>query len=109
MAGIFFVFPDLSCRSPGRYRLCFKLSRIDPSIMAPGRSSPVVASITTDIFSVYTAKDFPGMRPSSALLRSLRRQGLSVGEKKDDDTRKMKGKEKRDPLSCDEEKSYSGV
>jgi hypothetical protein len=29
VTGTFFVFPDLSCRTPGCYRLCFKLLRID--------------------------------------------------------------------------------
>ncbi|KAF2862349.1 hypothetical protein K470DRAFT_201940, partial [Piedraia hortae CBS 480.64] len=81
-AGTFFVFPDLSCRSTGVYRLRFKLLRIDPSHMMPGVSSPSVAGITTDPFHVFTAKDFPGMRASSALLKALRRQGLNVGVKK---------------------------
>ncbi|EMC99118.1 hypothetical protein BAUCODRAFT_59264, partial [Baudoinia panamericana UAMH 10762] len=81
-AGTFFVFPDLSCRSPGNYRLRFNLLRIDPMAMLPGVSSPRVAVVTTDIFTVYTAKDFPGMRASSALLKALRRQGLNVGVKK---------------------------
>lgn len=92
VAGTFFVFPDLSCRSPGRYRLHFKLLRIDPMNMQQGAIHGTVASIITDVFSVYTAKDFPGMRASSALLKSLRRQGLNVGVKKGSEARKGKGK-----------------
>ncbi|KAF2766602.1 hypothetical protein EJ03DRAFT_262092, partial [Teratosphaeria nubilosa] len=91
VAGTFFVFPDLSCRSPGKFRLHFKLLRIDPGNMKPGNPAPCVATITTDVFSVFTAKDFPGMRASSALLKSLRRQGLNVGVKKGSEARKTKG------------------
>ena len=90
-AGTFFVFPDLSCRSPGKYRLRFKLLRVDPTNTTPGSISGSVASITTEVFSVYTAKDFPGMRASSALLKALRRQGLNVGVKKGSEARKGKG------------------
>ncbi|KAK5127858.1 hypothetical protein LTR85_004975 [Meristemomyces frigidus] len=103
VAGTFFVFPDLSCRSPGKYRLRFKLMRIDPTMMMPGMSSPSVATVTTEIFSVFTAKDFPGMRASSGLLKSLRRQGLNVGVKKGSEARKGKGKTKKESSSSDED------
>ncbi|KXT14792.1 hypothetical protein AC579_9647 [Pseudocercospora musae] len=96
-AGTFFVFPDLSCRSPGKYRLKFKLLRIDPTNIVPGvKFKGDVATIVTEVFSVYTAKDFPGMRASSALLKSLRRQGLNVGVKKGSEARKGKGKLKKE-------------
>lgn len=103
VAGTFFVFPDLSCRSPGKYRLRFKLLRIDPMAMAPGVSYPSVHVIQSDVFSVYTAKDFPGMRASSGLLVSLRRQGLNVGVKKGSEARKGKGKTKKESSSSEEE------
>ncbi|EME84806.1 uncharacterized protein MYCFIDRAFT_210984 [Pseudocercospora fijiensis CIRAD86] len=96
-AGTFFVFPDLSCRSPGKYRLKFKLLRIDPTNIVPGvKFKGDVATIVTEVFSVFTAKDFPGMRASSALLKSLRRQGLNVGVKKGSEARKGKGKPKKE-------------
>lgn len=107
-AGTFFVFPDLSCRSPGRYRLAFKLIRIDPMKMQPGVKHRSVAAITTNVFSVYTAKDFPGMRASSALLKALRRQGLNVGVKKGSDSRRSKGKSRRPSSSDEEEESEDG-
>lgn len=94
VAGTFLVFPDLSCRSPGKYRLRFKLLRVDPMNMTSGASCE--ASIVSDVFSVYTAKDFPGMRASSALLKALRRQGLNVGVKKGSEARKGKGKAKKE-------------
>jgi hypothetical protein len=66
--------------------------RVDPMHMMLGARE--VATAVTDVFSVYTAKDFPGMRASSALLKSLRRQGLCVGVKKGSEARKGKGKSK---------------
>ncbi|KAK3070941.1 hypothetical protein LTR53_009563 [Teratosphaeriaceae sp. CCFEE 6253] len=107
-AGTFFVFPDLSCRAPGRYRLQFQLLRIVPSLMQTGMKFPAVAGFLSEVFAVYTAKDFPGMRASSALLKALRRQGLNVGVKKGSEARKGKGKgkgrgKKEDSSSGEEE------
>jgi hypothetical protein len=109
IAGTFFVFPDLSCRAPGRYRLHFKLLRIDPFNMQQGAIHGTVASIITDVFNVYTAKDFPGMRASSDLLKALRRQGLNVGVKKGSEARRGKGgrTKKEDVSSSDEGDSDS--
>lgn len=101
IAGNFFVFHDMSCRSPGRYILLFKLIRIDPRMMIEGTKHPTVASVTTNIFDVYPAKDFPGMRQSSDLLKALRRQGLNVSVKKGSDARK-KGKAKKESESEEE-------
>lgn len=105
--GTFFVFPDLSCRSPGKYRLRFKLLRVDPTMMTPGAVHGSVAAIETDIFSVFTAKDFPGMRASSPLLKALRRQGLNVGVKKGSEARKGRAKAKKESGSEDEDDDHS--
>lgn len=107
VGGTFFVFPDLSCRSPGKYRLRFKLLRVDPTNMTPGAVHGSVASIVTDVFSVFTAKDFPGMRASSALLKALRRQGLNVGVKKGSEARKGRTKTKKESSSEDEDDDHS--
>ena len=81
-AGTFFVFPDLSCRTPGRYRLCFRLLQIDMHNTRQGAVHSFVASIVTDVFEVYIAREFPGMKPSSALLKVLRQQGMNVSVKR---------------------------
>jgi hypothetical protein len=81
--GCFFCFPDLSCRLQGRYRLRFVLIRVNPTSLHVGGSSPIVAEVTSDIFSVYTAKDFPGMQSSSALTRALKLQGCNLQLRKD--------------------------
>jgi hypothetical protein len=80
--GCFFCFPDLSCRTNGRYRLRFVLMRIDPMQMQVGDVSPILTDVLSDVFTVYTAKDFPGMRPSSALTRALKLQGCNIQVKK---------------------------
>ncbi|KAF2714551.1 hypothetical protein K504DRAFT_496476 [Pleomassaria siparia CBS 279.74] len=80
--GCFFCFPDLSCRTHGKYRLRFVLMRIDPMNLHVGGFSPILTEVLSDVFTVYTAKDFPGMRPSSALTRALKLQGCNIQVKK---------------------------
>ncbi|KAK5053677.1 hypothetical protein LTR16_010735, partial [Cryomyces antarcticus] len=80
--GCFFCFPDLSCRTPGDFRLRFVLMRIDPMNLQAGGYSPIITEVLSDVFTVYTAKDFPGMRPSSALTIALKSQGCNIQVKK---------------------------
>lgn len=80
--GCFFIFPDLSCRTNGRYRLRFVLMRVDPLNLNVGGFSPILTDVYTDVFTVYTAKEFPGMQSSSALTRALKLQGINVQVKK---------------------------
>lgn len=80
--GCFFCFPDLSCRTHGRYRLRFVLMRIEMSHARPGGYMPVLTSTLSDVFTVYTAKNFPGMRASTALTKALKRQGCAISVKK---------------------------
>jgi len=96
VAGMFFVFSDLSCRMPGGFRLQFRLLRVDPTNMMPGTVHGCVASIETAEFAVYAAKDFPGMRPSTALLIALREQGLNVGLKKGRESKHSKRRRRDD-------------
>ncbi|KAL9087613.1 MAG: hypothetical protein Q9165_006537 [Trypethelium subeluteriae] len=90
--GCFFCFPDLSCRQPGKYRLRFVLMRIDPLNLPVGGTNPLLAHIMSDVFTVYAAKDFPGMRPSSALTKALKAQGCNIQVKKGNEKRVGKGK-----------------
>ena len=83
--GCFFVFPDLSCRTHGRYRLRFVLMRLEPSELRVGRRSPTYTQVLSDVFTVYTAKEFPGMRPSTGLTKALKRQGCAISVKKGND------------------------
>ncbi|KAF3915264.1 hypothetical protein AA313_de0200332 [Arthrobotrys entomopaga] len=44
--------------------------------------TPVTTEIMSDVFTVYTAKEFPGMRPSTDLTKALKRQGCAISVKK---------------------------
>ena len=80
--GCFFCFPDLSCRTTGRYRLKFNMVSIDPQKMMRGDRRPFEASIISGVVIVYAAKDFPGMSSSSKLTRRLKEQGCLISVKK---------------------------
>ncbi|KAI0146028.1 velvet factor-domain-containing protein [Hypoxylon sp. NC0597] len=79
--GCFFCFPDLSCRTPGSFRLRFSLVVLDPNSV-PGSRTPVCATAMSEVFTVYNAKDFPGMRASTALTKRLKEQGCLISIKK---------------------------
>lgn len=102
IAGTFFIFSDLSCRFPGRYILKYELLRINLQSFQPGTVHGTVATIRSEPFITYPAKDFPGMKASTALLRALRRQGLNVGIKKGSEARKLlKDKQRRRSSSAE--------
>ncbi|KAH7041003.1 velvet factor, partial [Microdochium trichocladiopsis] len=77
--GCFYCFPDLSVRTPGAFRLHFSLAILDPSMQ---KNVPVVAGVMSDVFRVYNAKDFPGMQASTALTKTLKKQGCLISIKK---------------------------
>ncbi|KAI9665445.1 MAG: hypothetical protein M1829_005724 [Trizodia sp. TS-e1964] len=93
--GCFFCFPDLSCRTHGKYRLRFVLVRLEPNDLQPGSFSPILTVAMSDVFTVFTAKDFPGMRASTPLTKALKRQGCAISVKK--------GNEKANAAAADEE------
>ena len=82
LEGCFFCFSDLSCRTPGAYRLKFTLLMIDPFRAGAVRHFPAVADVMTDTFHVYSAKEFPGMLPSTSLAKRLKEQGCIISIKK---------------------------
>ncbi|GAW21781.1 hypothetical protein ANO14919_113060 [Xylariales sp. No.14919] len=99
--GCFFCFPDLSCRTPGSFRLQFSFMVLDP-LSSPGHRTPVVAIVMSDVFTVYNAKDFPGMKASTALTKRLKEQGCLISIKKGNDrTRTREGSESEDDYDED--------
>jgi hypothetical protein len=80
---VFVCFPDLSVRIAGAYRLKFSLLVLGPRMMGPSSVVPVLASVTSNVFQVYNAKDFLGMRPSTELSKYLRAQGCLIPLRKD--------------------------
>ncbi|KAL8999925.1 MAG: hypothetical protein Q9169_001331 [Polycauliona sp. 2 TL-2023] len=98
--GCFFIFHDLSCRQTGVYQLRFTLMHIDVGIMPTGSSKNLVVQvIDSDPFEVFTPKDFPGLKPSNALMKDLKRQGASVTIRKGHDG---KGHKRGSSVSGDE-------
>ena len=76
--GLFVMFPDLSIRVEGRYRLKFDLLRVFLPPDAAARPSQIIAECLSDIFVVYAAKKFPGMMQSTKLTLAFQRQGVKV-------------------------------
>jgi hypothetical protein len=83
--GCFFCFSDLSCRTPGSFRLKFTLMMIDPSRAGFVRHFPILAEIKSEPFKVFSAKEFPGMVASSSLAKRLKEQGCIISIKKGND------------------------
>ncbi|TPX62224.1 hypothetical protein SpCBS45565_g07062 [Spizellomyces sp. 'palustris'] len=84
--GAFFVFPDLSVRMEGAYRLKFSLFEIINTEIY------YCTSICSDVFNVYPAKKFPGMEESTFLSRTFAEQGLKIRIRKELRMRKGRGK-----------------
>ncbi|KIL64314.1 hypothetical protein M378DRAFT_24595 [Amanita muscaria Koide BX008] len=78
----FFVFPDLSVRTEGSYRLKLSLFEV------VGNTVRHCKSIYSTPFYVYTAKKFPGMEESTPLSCSLADQGIKIRIRKDIRVRK---------------------
>ncbi|TIA88746.1 hypothetical protein E3P99_02426 [Wallemia hederae] len=72
--GCFFYFSDLTLTTEGVYRLKFLLT----TVCEPSAPAPVLNSVITNPFTVFTAKKFPGMAPSSDLAKSLAAQGVKI-------------------------------
>ena len=71
----FFIFSDLSVRTAGLYRFQFRLMNWG-HVEDTGQSMPILAEAWSEPFRVYPAKDFPGMRDSSALTEGLKEMGF---------------------------------
>ncbi|KAI8908332.1 velvet factor [Gorgonomyces haynaldii] len=71
--GMFFIFPDLGLRSPGRYRLQCYCIQIDLT----SASFPVTATTTTEQFRVYAPKTFPGSIEMTHITKHFLHQGVN--------------------------------
>lgn len=80
--GVFFIFHDVSCRQSGKYSLHFKLSCIAPAMGELRAEVPILATADSEAFDVLSAKEFPGMKASSALAIALKHQGATINVKK---------------------------
>ncbi|KAM3579656.1 hypothetical protein VKS41_008108 [Umbelopsis sp. WA50703] len=79
--GLFFVFPDLSIRTEGRFTLRFvliDLSEGEPSTM----STRIKRQVFSNPLTVYSPKTFPGMRESTPLSVTFAKQGIKIAIRK---------------------------
>ncbi|RUS20133.1 hypothetical protein BC937DRAFT_86308 [Endogone sp. FLAS-F59071] len=78
----FFVFPDVSVRVDGQFRLMVSVVVLDPliAVLDPQkRAGTVVASGLTDVFTVFDATpSVPPVDALTALTLHLRSQGISI-------------------------------
>lgn len=93
----YFLFPDLSVRHEGRYRLVFSLyeliknegdlDRDAPEPEAGAAQLPTDACHRMDLrsadFTVFSAKKFPGLTESTTLSRTVAEQGCRVRIRRD--------------------------
>ncbi|RYP04158.1 hypothetical protein DL765_010291 [Monosporascus sp. GIB2] len=97
----YFIFPDLSVRHEGRYRLVFTLyeqikdpqdEEVEPRAedrdgMAGGEDDGQGfyhrMEVKSDDFAVFSAKKFPGLSESTALSRTVAEQGCRVRIRRD--------------------------
>ena len=105
--GCFFAFNDLSCRTPGDYRLSFSVSVV-PTLeeSKDGIRYPRIDDITSDVFRAYNAKMFPGMTESSPLARALKEQGCNISVRKGNE--KTKNPRGRNASHQDDEDEEDG-
>ncbi|KAK0639296.1 velvet factor-domain-containing protein [Cercophora newfieldiana] len=106
----YFLFPDLSVRHEGRYKLTFNLyeqtkededkdpitaDNKPPSLdmnPAAGDSFDFRMEVKSQDFVVYSAKKFPGLTESTALSRVVAEQGCRVRIRRDVRMRRRDGK-----------------
>ncbi len=107
----YFIFPDLSVRHEGKYKLSFNLyeqtkdkndldaehsnePKLSPpkGVAAPDSSFDWRLEIKSKEFQVYSAKKFPGLAESTALSRTVAEQGCRVRIRRDVRMRRRDGK-----------------
>ncbi|KAK0657183.1 velvet factor-domain-containing protein [Cercophora newfieldiana] len=86
--GIWFVLQDLSVRTEGNFRLRFSFVNVGAPIMNTQASvnhgrAPVLASVFSDVFQVYSAKKFPGVCESTPLSKCFATQGIKIPIRKE--------------------------
>ncbi|KAJ3324410.1 hypothetical protein HDV06_006821 [Boothiomyces sp. JEL0866] len=103
--GSFFVFPDISVRKEGVFRLKIALYRMEGGNGDPLAPRKVIqkASIMTEPFEVYSSKSFPAPAAATLLSRSFAEQGLKLKLRK-----QHRNGGKKDNESSDDESFSAG-
>ena len=124
----YFIFPDLSVRHEGVYRLSFHLYEetkdskdadegtpiLSPMMRANGSKPSAPKSflnfrleVVSVPFTVFSAKKFPGLTTSTSLSRVIAEQGCRVRIRRDVRMRR-RGDKRSDDYDFDDERSYRG-
>ncbi|EAW07578.1 sexual development activator VeA [Aspergillus clavatus NRRL 1] len=122
----YFIFPDLSVRHEGRYRLSFHLYEeikdakdadkdtpmpdVNPSMNLSKPSAPrshlnFRLEVKSVPFTVYSAKKFPGLATSTSLSRIIAEQGCRVRIRRDVRMRR-RGEKRTDDYDFDDERVF---
>lgn len=109
--GIWFVLQDLSVRTEGTFRLRFSFVNVGVSASpttsnGPSGSgamtgvntgkAPVLAACFSEVFTVYSAKRFPGVVESTNLSKCFATQGIKIPIRKDGPGKGDKDKDEDD-------------
>ncbi|KAF2271904.1 uncharacterized protein EI97DRAFT_239609 [Westerdykella ornata] len=119
----YFIFPDLSVRHEGQYRLSFALyeelkekdDMDPPDHTAIHLQNGIEAHVThrsevkSSPFIVYSAKKFPGLTESTALSRMVAEQGCRVRIRRDVRMRRRENKSSREYDEYEEESGYDAA
>ena len=71
------------------------LTSVNMNFIQEGSRSDILASAVSDVFEVFSAKEFPGMKESTALTKELKQQGATVAVKKGNEAKPSKKAKKR--------------
>lgn len=111
----YFIYPDLSVRHEGKYRLSFTLYEElkDPSLEdryedgtdpePPMECVYARCTVRSAPFTVFSAKKFPGLSSSTSLSRTVAEQGCRIRIRRDVRMRKREAKDSKAWASDDEE------
>ncbi|KAI0137322.1 velvet factor-domain-containing protein [Xylariales sp. AK1849] len=104
----YFLFPDLSVRHEGRYKLIFRLYERNKDAQDLNMADPVdqpeslededglfftfLNEVRSAAFTVFSAKKFPGLAESTPLSRTVAEQGCRVRIRRDVRMRRRDGK-----------------
>lgn len=127
----YFIFPDLSVRHEGKYRLSFNLfeelkeskdADAEPAAGSPesedskpSRNNPMAPQahvhfrleVKSVPFNVYSAKKFPGLAESTSLSRIVAEQGCRVRIRRDVRMRRRDTKSTKNYEDFDDDPSYA--
>jgi hypothetical protein len=123
----YFIFPDLSVRHEGRYRLSFHLYEEIKDVKDADKDTPM-PDVNSSInltkpsapkshlnfrlevksvpFTVYSAKKFPGLATSTSLSRIIAEQGCRVRIRRDVRMRR-RGEKRTDDYEFDDERVFA--